>query len=571
MAKVYGADKAGFESVKAAFFTGALDSALMDRAKAMDPKLAMEDLSYIRSKAHSELGSWSPSRLQKALGDAQNAKLESDFQLLVQEIRSEQLLMTRWVAEVTEAEAAHSAAAVEAASSHDKAKEKAINDHMLQYFPIEVLPDRRGMRACLDGQCRTFCLAPPTKVEEHCMQLGVISLSGLGVQHSLYLKELATVVETVLSERPRLAAFLVVLPNTPSWGRGLKPSSPGWEEAVKQARAEAVMAFTSLGEAVHVQDIFGKYAPEQMYSDSRELFLHFLFLTSNATVAENPVAVYRSSPVWQHRGIPVDLPVLQRSQYRHWTDAVLRANVGNLDGFVELRQHHSGAEFWDTVLTQIHSGPLGSRNFAVHVQHYMMYDPELAKGVMNLRARKSEALPTFGYAGVTFKNFVHEDGGNHLAGNLKMECFSHLSYIVDSIQEDYFLPGYVRKAGSPGVLESRPPPAAPATFKHCQVVGRTLPLKQAVHDEWDKQVVTKDRWSTFVVEHNKQFNQSGVPWKPNSRPAPVALNNMPETQAVTLSNPPGAPQNVEELVKLCPEVLLFLKFVKQPEVQKPPV
>ena len=525
------------------FKTGVLDAALMDKARAMDASLDLDDISYIRRKVHGTMASWSPGQLELQLGQAEQQKIFAEFDLFAAELTGEQLQFSQYSSRKGAREDEALSTVTKLREDADAAKESCMQAHMSPHFAVEALPDRTGVRAYMQAAGRAFCNAPPRKAEEQTLHLHVMSMPGMGVHHSLYLGDMVSHAADFCTNHPRNSGVLVLMGNTPAWGKGLKVGKPGWEEAVEEAQRDCLSAFEACPD-LKVRKVMAKYDKSQMYSVDRELVVEFLMVTSKAQDADGQwLAAYSRSPVWRLRAFPIDLVPNPRSAFQHYTDALLRREHGNLDNSVELRQWHSGAEFWDQILCAIHEGPLGSDDLSCMVHEYLMYDPELGKAVINLRARGSKKQPVYGYAGVQVRDYLAANSGKNIADNVKTALVNHLSFAVDC--GTYKLPGYNRPViSSSGVLEAAAPEP---TLVHTVVRGKDLPLKQTVHDKWDKMISAKERWDVLVKTHNAKYNKGGVPWKA-SRPAPEPLVAMEEGQAVTLGNAAGAPANREALM-----------------------
>ena len=537
--EVYGGSP-GVLALIADFRKGLLDNTLMDKARAADKSMEFDDLSYIRKKLQGAMASWSPGKLDRALGDAEDKKLMAEFDLLIAEIQGEELQFVQHIAEKGALEDRVQGEVTAAREEADKIKEKALEAHLVPYYSVEALPDRAGFRPYMQRAGRGFHEAPPKTAEEHGLVLHILSLSAMGVHHSLYLGEMASLLEEQCTAHPKSTAALVVMGNTPVWGKNLKPKQSGWEESVEEARAEAINVFTS-NKNLRVRRVLGKYSSQLIYSADRELAVEFLMIISSQESDGVLVSGYARSPVWTRKAIPNDLEALPRSSFQHYTEPFLRTH-GNLDAMVELRQWHTGAAFWDAVLTSLHQGALGSDALTCHVREYYLYDPELGKAVMNIRARGSSKQPVYGYAGVTTRDYLHTGAGKNIADHARGALMQNLSFAVDC---GYKMLGYTPPAR---IAESRSPAEllrAPV-LKHTAVRDKELPLLQSVHDKWDAVACTKSRWEVLVKKHNDQYNKSGVPFKSRRGPE-ESLESKEEAKAIIVATPEGAPASKEGL------------------------
>ena len=540
--EVYGVH--GVLELKDQFRKGLLDTALVDKARAADKSLDFDDLSYIRKKIQGSMVDWSPGRLDRAMNAAEEAKANADFEWFVAELQNEQVLVTNYWAEKNAQDDRVQSDITAARELADRAKEEAMAAHLGPYFAVEALPERGGIRAYLQGAYRRFHEAPPRTAEEHGLQFHVINLAALGVHHSLLLGELVATVREQCTLHPKTTGVLVVLNNTPVWGKNLKPRNPGWEEAVEEAKQEATSAFTQHRD-LKVRRIVGKFNSQAMYSAERELSVEFLMVLSAEESSGVLVSVYSRSPVWLRKAFAQDLEALPRSSFQHYTEAFLRKEHGNLDVSVELRQWHCGAAFWDAIITAIHSGPLGSEALICQVREFYPYDPEMGKAILYIRARCSSKQPGYGYVGVQVRDHICAFGGKNIVEHIKEALAQYMSQLVDA--GSYKMPGYaVRASASSGVLVTANSGPAPPVLKHTAMRDRELPLLQAVHDKWDAIACTRARWDVACKNHNESYNRSGVPFKLRRGPEEL-LETKEEAQAVTIANPEGTPPSKEAL------------------------
>jgi hypothetical protein len=269
--------------------------------------------------------------------------------------------------------------------------------------------------------------------------------------------------------------------------------------------------------------LVGLYNADTMGSQKRPLTVDMVMVTSSATEpdesrssgATKPASLFQLSPVWQREAIAALLESNPRSNFHSYADAMILFDRGHPDFNVEYRQHNTGADFWDAVLTSVCSGPLGSSDFCCHVRDWCLYDPGLALAVADIRGRKSQKIPTFGYAGTTFQDFMHNHGGVHICHNVKEAILAHLKFNVAS--GVHVLPGFTPTAVPPPVGAGSGAPPPPSNFKHCSCRDQELPLKQELYDQWGQSAV-KDQWDELVKEHNGRVNKSGVPHKARRAP-----------------------------------------------------
>lgn len=307
----------------ARFKKGLLDSALLDKARAADGSLEFDDLAYIRKKLQGSMASWSPGKLDRALGAAEEAKVMAEFELFAAEVQGEELQFSQYVAERGSQEDRQQSEITAAREEADRVKEKALEAHLVPYFSVEALPDRAGIRAYMQRAYRSFHEAPPKSAEEHGLQFHIVNLAAMGCHHSLYLGELVALITEQCTSHPKSSGVLVVLGNTPVWGKHVKPKQLGWEEFTEEAKTDATNAFLAQKD-LKVRKVIGKYNSQLMYSNERELVVELLMVISSQEVGGVPVSAYARSPVWLRKAIPHDLEALPRASFQHYTEPFLQ-------------------------------------------------------------------------------------------------------------------------------------------------------------------------------------------------------------------------------------------------------
>ena len=375
----------------------------------------------------------------------------------------------------------------------------------------------------------------------------------LGVQHSLYLNDFLANMTAELNHHPRTSAFVLVMPNTPVWGGAGRPSEAGWQPGVVEARDELMNA-VKISPGVSRKRLVGLYNSASLASQKRPLRVDMVMVTSSATEPDGkPVSLFQLSPVWQREAFAALLEANPRSNFNSYADAMILFDRGHADFNVEYRQHNTGAAFWDAVVTAICSGPLGSSDFSCHVRDWCLFDPGMALAVSDIRGRKSQKIPTLGYAGTSFQDFMHSHGGAHIAHNVKEAILAHLKFNVAS--GAHVLPGFAPVAVpvGPGSLGAGAPPP-PSNFKHCGCRDQELPLKQELYDQWGQSAV-KDQWEELVKEHDGRVNKSGVPHKARRAPE-TAVAALLGGDAAVIPATEGKPATLDALKEARPTVVV---------------
>ena len=156
-------------------------------------------------------------------------------------------------------------------------------------------------------------------------------------------------------------------------------------------------------------------------------------------------------------------------------------------------------------------------------------------------------LPRLSYSATVWENFIRNKGGQVLASNLNQQIAINLramiqagSYIIQG------LPG--REPSSSQAVSPGHVPTMPSNFDFCAPQEKTLPISQTKLNEWQATLtLVQPALDQIVQEHNAAVNPGGVPFKPNTRPAPVPIHKLPGATAVRMPTLPGQAADTDAL------------------------
>ena len=544
------------------FKRGGYDQQFFDKCRAMDPSLDIMQLRYLVDKVHATMADWHPDQLASQMDQAKAAQAEADFKMLETRILSEEVVFMEYLQAHTEYTEKSQLAITEVREKSAQARMAAVTQHLEVHNKMAALPDRNQIPEHVSQCFREFCEAPPAKSADSVLKINVVSMPALGVQHSIYLDGIISQAAADLVAHARTSTWILLIPNTPRYGAG---STPGNHQAFYEAVQEATRTVEEKLAAkvcLKYKMVTGLLEPGALRSSHREWRVDFLMVISSEVDEKNDfISVWAKSNCWLRRNLSTGLRVMDRTQYRNWGASVMMAG-GKLDWSCEYRQHCTGADFWDTLLTDLCSNSLASPSLYAHVRDLALYDPELAKAVVNLRARAGN-VPKFSYLGVTHRNIIHTNVGTLIADNCWFSLVSHTLAMVES--GAFTLPGCspLVPVGNgvlavPGVPGSAP--ALPQTFEVCVPSGKLLQIHQKIHDQWSQSKDHVARFEALVHSHNvtKGFNPCGVPFK-LTRAAETSLQDLEQTTvAISIPAADGLPNNLSKLESAYPAGLQIL-------------
>ena len=167
----------------AQFYRGALDSALSDKCRTLDPSFSADDLSFIRNLLQGSMANWTPDKLSEALSSAAAQKSLAEFNLVAAEIRAEGLAWSQWLLRKAEHEETELGALTRARERADRDVEAAVTEHCTAHFLMESPRERSSLPLIMSSALVSFCDAAPKKTPENCLRLNVVRLD---VRHLLW-------------------------------------------------------------------------------------------------------------------------------------------------------------------------------------------------------------------------------------------------------------------------------------------------------------------------------------------------------------------------------------------------
>ena len=556
------------------FKRGALDRDLLDKCKCLDPSFSLEDLRFLRVAEPEGPGV----QVSEMLNNAERQKLHADFKFLEARLKAEE---STWRRHVLALKSHDDTSQAELTSHRERIHDmrvQAIEEHCETLYQAESLSSSKFLCTFFERAIATFAEQPPARRPDDILRVNFFNLPMLGQHHSRFMDELAESIREECAHHPATTICVVVLPNTNQWGQGMR-NNPRRDVEIDEARAEVALKLKEPVNGLTVADIFVLLRHDTMYSNDREMRAVVLLAVSNQVGADNKTlkSVFAASSAWRRRAIVEPLPVFHRQNFRDWTKKFVPFDQGNMDGAIERRQWFSGAGFLAGVLEGLFRGVITDAGVACQIRDHTLYDDQLALAVVQLNARDGRHLPLLAYAGGTWNDI----GGESTALNVKVSIRERIHAAVQ--ESRYVVPGLRNELGpEPQCLTNRPNFNAADLVLTCPRANNELPILQSVYDQWDKvaslkqerlsaslrpsavriscqqsvrkpvcfvRACRRQEWNHLVAEHNREFNPSGVPWKPR-REAETNIEDMEENKAVTIAQPESAVASKAELVGL---------------------
>lgn len=253
-----------FQQKQKEFREGRLDPYLLERCRAMDASLDLEDLRHIRERRHQLMNSWTPDALACKLDQAKLAQLEAEYQVVKTEVAQEAASWAGYLLSYQLQQDANQSLVTKAREEAEDRRSKLITDHVATFYPTCTLPDH-NFQPAVQAASLGVCEGPPRYAPEALLRLNVINLASMGCWHSLRLTSLVSLVSADLVEHAKTSAVLVILPNTPVYGKNVKPgkTQKEFESLVEEAKQESLGSFSNIPDT-RCKTVTGQWDLESM-------------------------------------------------------------------------------------------------------------------------------------------------------------------------------------------------------------------------------------------------------------------------------------------------------------------
>ena len=253
-----------FQAKQREFREGRLDPYLLERCRALDAGLDLEDLRHIRERRHQLMNNWTPDALASKLDQVKLGLLEAEYQLIKTEVAQEESSWAGYLLNLQLQQDVSQSAITKAREEAEDRQAKLIAEHVSTYYPACVLPDH-NFHAAIQSASLAVCEGQPRYAPEALLRLNVINLAAMGCWHSLRLASLVSLVSMELAEHPKTTAVLVILPNTPVYGSNVQPGKhqAEFDRLVEEAKLESLGSFRNIPET-RSKTITGQWAVESM-------------------------------------------------------------------------------------------------------------------------------------------------------------------------------------------------------------------------------------------------------------------------------------------------------------------
>ena len=253
-----------FQRKQKEFREGRLDPYLLERCRAMDASLDLEDLRHIRERRHELMNSWTPDALACKLDQVKLAQLEAEYQVVKAEVAQEASAWAGHLLNYQLQQDVSQSVVTKAREEAEDSRSKLILAHMATFYPVCVLPDH-NFQPAIQSASLAVCEGPPRYPPEALLRLNVVDLVSLGCWHSLRLTSLVSLVSSELLEHAKTSAVLVILPNTPVYGKNVQPgkAQAEYDRLVEEAKLESLGSFSSIPDT-RCKTVTGQWDLESM-------------------------------------------------------------------------------------------------------------------------------------------------------------------------------------------------------------------------------------------------------------------------------------------------------------------
>jgi hypothetical protein len=213
------------------FMSGHLDVSMVDKVKSLDPSFEFDDLRFIREEILAGVLTGQVNLPEVGMSVAQRAKVVADFDLLKVELNADVLAFQRYMSELMQADDADAKATVAQLEAEEDLIAAAVAKHADACFCVSVFTDHSYLTNFFSSALTSFSGCPPTYVPARVLRLNVLNAASLGALGSCILPTLAKLVADDHAHNAAMTMTVVVLPNTPEWGKGRGSASAVEQDA----------------------------------------------------------------------------------------------------------------------------------------------------------------------------------------------------------------------------------------------------------------------------------------------------------------------------------------------------
>jgi len=241
-----------FQRKQTEFREGRLDLYLLERCRAMEAALDLEDLHHIRERRHKLMNAWTPDALAGQLDVARLSLLGAEYPVVKAEVAKEASSWADYLLSYQLQQEAYHSAVTRAREDAEDQRARLIAAHQSTSFPACVLKEhdfQTAMQAGALAACEAGVPGVPRTSPEAVLRLNIINCAALGVWHHRRLPSLVQAVSLELQAHPKSAAVLVMLPSTPGWGYAVQPGKKlqaEFDRLVEEAKQKSLAALHAI-------------------------------------------------------------------------------------------------------------------------------------------------------------------------------------------------------------------------------------------------------------------------------------------------------------------------------------
>jgi hypothetical protein len=215
------------KELEACWRRGALDDSLRDHVVLMKPTFKASDLPWV-SAVYEGVGAFANSSVdphgqnQEELTQVQRESLHAAFKEWVKVLSIEEGRYKLWK---TEAEAWDSSCAVKLQKwRNDRGfiKESGVKELCESKYNAQGFEKKEGVETWIGQQMTKIADMHPARPQAQILRLLYVDMAALGLNHSRLLADLASMIKNGCENHPETFSAIVIMPNTPSYGKGLK-------------------------------------------------------------------------------------------------------------------------------------------------------------------------------------------------------------------------------------------------------------------------------------------------------------------------------------------------------------
>ena len=497
--------EAAWQEILIKFQRGGLDRELQEKAKAKDESLEVMDFRFIMGAQGYDPNEVAAAAQQAVTMDtARDKKYDAAFHLDELTLKSETDAWDEYLRQLRGFHATGQNALTTYRETVEEAWVTATQEHINAMWPVNVLKTWNELQQSMNTCVNSFADFAEV-MQRDVFRVLVFNLSYMGPEHTKLLQDIKSLIEASIAIDDAKTCALVVAPAV----AGFKKT---YDDDELISCVETLFDTLRRGN-LKVREIDLYWNPKTQWSLSRRATHKAFMCISKKMKDNNFVSLFAWSTLWIRGGCSEMINVHPRADCIDPTWQLSKAERGNLGQAQQHKQYVTGNSLYSELAKDIWDGMRLNQKSTAAWLDGMAYDATLP---MSIIARSG--VPALGTPREMVASFIwNGDTADKKAKENYIVKAIHNTIKTKCKSKEYTIPGAPDLAeSSSGVKATKAPTYDERSFKLAKpMADKSLPFRKTFVDKWENSDVPvrfKDMFKAIALQHNTQYNTSGIPW-----------------------------------------------------------